>query len=131
MIPDGMKGFFQRLSTVNVKRSALSPFIQLCLPITVPCILSLAIIPEELRMYVFLFATAPFILFVLVAVFFLFFDRDRLHTEEHLEKKQAMEIVESKSHGLETNASDLVNMVNPEPSFKALPIEYKGADHGK
>lgn len=125
MIPDSIKGFFQGLSTVNVKRSALSPFIQACFWFSLPCLLSLAIIPEEFRFYVSLLATVPVLLLFIVTLTLLCIDRDRLQTEEHLEKRQAMEIVESKSDGLETNASDLVNMVNPEPSPKALPIEYK------
>lgn len=120
MIPEGMKGLFEGLATARIRRSALSPFAMPCLYITIPLILSLAIIPEKLQFYVFLLALAPIVLFAIVALFLLFFDRDRLHTEEHLEKRQAMEIVESKSEGLIIEAVDLIDMVNPEPSPKSL-----------
>lgn len=125
MIPDGMKGLFQGLSTAKVRRSALSPISQLCLYVTVPCILSLAIIPEKLQIYVFFLATIPLALFVVVSIYLLLFDRDRLHTEEFLEKKQAMEIVESKSQGLMVKEVDLVNIINPDPSPKALSSEIE------
>lgn len=121
MIPSGMKGLFQGLSTAKIRRSALSPFLTSCLYITVPCIFSLAIIPEKLQLYVFFLALSPVALFSIISIFLLFVDRDRLHTEEHLERKHAMEIVESKSEGLLLESVDLVNMVNPEPSQKALP----------
>lgn len=121
MIPNGMKGLFQGLSTARIRRSALSPFVTSCLYITVPCALSLAIIPEKLQFWVFLLSASPVVLLFIISIYLLFFDRDRLHTEEHLERKHAMEIVESKSEGLILEAIDLVNMVNPEPSRKALP----------
>lgn len=120
MIPVGIKGLFEGLATAKVRRSALSPFAMPCLYITVPLVLSLAIIPEKLQFYVFLLAITPVGLFAIVAIFLLFFDRDRLHTEEHLERRQAMEIVESKSEGLIIEAIDLVDMVNPDPSPKKL-----------
>jgi len=120
MIPPGMKGLFEGLATAKVRRSALSPFAMPCLYITIPLVLSLAIIPESLQLYVFLLAIAPVALFAIVALFLLVFDRDRLHTEEHLERRQAMEIVESKSEGLIIEAIDLVDMVNPDPSPKSL-----------
>jgi len=82
--------------------------------------LCLAIIPEKLQLYVFLLAAAPVSLFSIAALILLLFDRDRLHTEEHLEKRQAMELVESKSDGLIIEAVDLVDIVNPDPSPKKL-----------
>jgi len=125
MISAGMKGLFEGLATAKIRRSALSPFAMPCLYITVPLVLSLAIIPEKLQFYVFLLAIAPVGLFSIVALFLLFFDRDRLHTEEHLERRQAMEIVESKSEGLIIEAIDLVGMVNPDPSPKNLLVNSK------
>ena len=129
MTPNFMRGLFQGLSTAKVRRSALAPFSTSCLYITVPCILSLCIIPERLQFYVFFLAIAPVALFGIISLFLLFFDRDRLHTEEYLEKKHAMEIVESKSEGVVLKANDLVNMVNPEPSSKKL-IAYE-SEEGK
>jgi len=120
MIPSGMRGLFAGLATAKIRRSALSPFALPCLYITVPLILCLAIIPEKLQLYVFLLAAAPVSLFSIAALILLLFDRDRLHTEEHLEKRQAMELVESKSDGLIIEAVDLVDIVNPDPSPKKL-----------
>ena len=128
MTPNFMKGLFQGLSTAKVRRSALAPFLTSCLYITVPCLLSLAIIPEKLQYYVFSLAIVPVALFAIISLHLLFFDRDRLHTEEYLEKKHAMEIVESKSEGLTLKANDLVNMVNPEPLMKTIPHD---AEEGK
>lgn len=59
--------------------------------------------------------------FTIAGLFLLFFDRERLHTEEHLERMHAMEIVESKSQGVELNPVDLVNIINPDQDLKQLP----------
>ena len=99
-----------------------------CVSVTVPCILSLAFIPEKLQVYVFFLAIAPVALFIFVSLILLFFDRDRLHTEEHLERRHAMEIVESKSEGLLVEDVDLVNILNPEPSTKAPPRNKEGEE---
>jgi len=58
---------------------------------------------------------------MIAGLFLLLFDRERLHSEEHLERKHAMEIVEAKGQGLMLNPVDLANMVNPAPEKEKLP----------
>jgi len=70
----------------------------------------------------------PVILFSIASIFLLIFDRERLHTEEHLERKHAMEIVEAKGQGLKLNPVDLVNMVNPAPDQNKLPSGKDGEE---
>ena len=130
MTPDFVKGLFQGLSTAKVRRSALAPFSTASLYITVPCVVSLAFVPEPLQVLVFGLAAAPVALLSIGSLFLLFFDRERLHTEEYLERKHAMEIVESKSDGVMLEASDLVNMVNPDHSPKALPSSEEEKSNG-
>jgi hypothetical protein len=65
----------------------------------------------------------PIAIFSIAGLFLLFFDRERLHTEEHLERKQAMHIVEAKGKGLLLNPLDLADMVNPAPETKKVGPE--------
>lgn len=70
-------------------------------------------------------------MFGVASLFLLFFDRERLHTEEYLERRQAMEIVETKTQGVILSPVDLVNMVNPSPEAKRLPAPaVTHPDHG-
>lgn len=64
----------------------------------------------------------PLVVFSIAGLLLLSVDRDRLHTEEHLERKHAMEIVEAKGQGLMLSPVDLTNMVNPlpDPNTKKL-----------
>jgi len=65
----------------------------------------------------------PICLFSIASIFLLIFDRERLHTEEHLERKHAMQIVEAKGYGVLLSPVDLVNMVNPAPDTRKLGAE--------
>jgi len=126
--PKFMKGLFQGLSIVKIRRSALSPFLNACLFITIPCCIIAALCPVPLRYWVFSSAAVPLVLFSIASIFLLVVDRDRLHTEEHLERRQAMEIVEAKGQGVMVSPVDLVNMVNPSPGPKQLSAGTEGGE---
>ena len=119
--PKVLKGLFQGLSTVHIRRSALSPFLWACLFISVPCYVIAGFGSAPLCYWTFGVGSVPIAVFMVAGLFLLFFDRDRLHSEEHLERKHAMEIVEAKGQGLMLNPVDLVNMVNPVPEEMKLP----------
>jgi len=119
--PRILKGLFQGLSTVHIRRSALSPFLWACLFISVPCYIIASVAQTPLCYWTFGLGSVPIAVFMIAGLFLLFFDRDRLHSEEHLERKHAMEIVEAKGQGLMLNPIDLANMVNPAPEQKKLP----------
>ncbi|MGZ0708065.1 hypothetical protein ACWPKO_06975 [Coraliomargarita sp. W4R53] len=125
MTPPFVKGLFQGLSSAKIKRSALSAFTTSCLYVTVPCVFMLSFLPEKMQYPVFALAVTPVAVFTIVGLFLLFFDRDRLQTEEHLERKHAMEIVEMKGEGVSVKPVDLVNMVSPERSQKAIKQDKK------
>ncbi len=123
--PKLIKSLFQGLSTIKIKRSALSPLLQLCLTVTLPCVI-LALLGAWFELlpiayYIFGLGAIPVVLYLMTTIFLLIFDRDRLHTEEHLERMSAMQIVEAKGQGLIMDPIDLVNIVNPTPTPKKLP----------
>ena len=118
--PGFLKALFQGLATVKIRRSALAPFLSACLYITVPCFIIASFCPEPLRYWVLGLGAIPLILFAVASMFLLVCDRDRLHTEEYLERRHALEIVETKGRGMLISPIDLVNMVNPQPETKKL-----------
>ena len=79
-----------------------------------------------MQYWILIVGAMPIVLFSIAGIFLLIFDRERLHSEEHLERKQAMQIVEAKGEGLLLNPLDLANMVNPTPETKKL-----GPDKGR
>ena len=81
--------------------------------------------------YLCIFAAIPILLFAAAALVFIFTDPDRLHTEEHLERRQAMEIVEAKGQGVLMNPVDLVDMINPYPTDNPYPTELPKKVDGK
>ena len=118
-----MRGLFQGLSSVTIRRSALAPFLFACLFITVPSYIIAAMSSAPLSFLILGLGSLPVIFLGIASLTLLFKDPDRLHTEEHLERKQAMEIVESKGEGVLLNDVDLVNMVNPSPVSKKLSMQ--------
>jgi len=118
--PGFLKVLFQGLATVKIRRSALTPFLSACLYVTVPCFVLALFCPEPLRYWVLGFGAIPLILFAVASIFLLVCDRDRLHTEEYLERKHALEIVETKGRGMLISPVDLVNIVNPQPETNKL-----------
>ena len=123
--PRFLKALFQGLSTVHIRRSALSPFLSACLYISIPCFVISAFSPSPLRYWILGVGATPIAVFSVAGLFLLIFDRERLHSEEHLERKHAMQIVEAKGEGLLLNPVDLANMVNPVPEMKKLGPETK------
>jgi hypothetical protein len=119
--PGFLKALFQGLATVKIRRSALAPFLSACLYVTVPCFLIAILCPDPLRYCIVGLGSIPLLLFGVASLFLLFRDRDRLHTEEYLERRHALEIVEAKGQGMLLSSVDLVNMVNPQPDRKKLP----------
>jgi len=119
--PRFLKGLFQGLSTVRIRRSALAPFLWACLFISVPCYLIASLAISPICYWIFGVGSVPIAVFMIAGLFLLLFDRDRLHSEEHLERKHAMEIVEAKGQGLIVSPVDLANMVNPAPEQHKFP----------
>ena len=115
-----LKALFEGLATAKIRRSAMAPFLTACLFVTIPCFVIAVFAAEPLRYWILGLGAIPLIVFAIASIFLLLFDRDRLHTEEHLERKQALEIVEAKGRGMVLAAVDIVNMINPEPEKKKL-----------
>lgn len=121
--PNFLKVFFQGFLRRKIKQSALSPFLNSCIFITIPCLVIAIFSEPPLVHYLCVFASVPILLFALAAIVFIFTDRDRLHTEEHLERKQVMDIAEAKGQGMLLNPVDLVDMVNPNPKTLSEKID--------
>lgn len=119
--PKFLRAFFQGLSTVKIRRTALTPFLSACMFISVPCFVIAGFCSSPLCYWVLGLGGIPLALFAVASMFLLVFDRDRLHTEEHLERRHALDIVETKGEGIMLSPVDLVNMVNPQPETKKVP----------
>jgi hypothetical protein len=60
--------------------------------------------------------------FIVASQKFLFKDPNRLHTEEYLERRRALDIAESKGKGPEILTEDSQNLVAPPTVKKTLPL---------
>lgn len=115
-----MTGLYRGLSTVKIKRSALAPFSQACALVSVPCFVLATFASTAIAHWLVIAGFVPLALFSVASLVFVTCDRDRLHTEEHLERRQAMDIVESKGQGILLGAGDLVDIVNPDDNRRKL-----------
>ena len=119
--PVFLRALYRGLAEVKIRRSALAPFLTACVFVSIPCFVIAAFSTGDFQLWILCVGVLPLGLFAVASLFLLLFDRERLHTEEHLERRQALDIVESKSQGVLLGAVDLANMVNPVPELKKLP----------
>lgn len=99
-------------------RSALNPALWLCAIVGTPCLMILGVNPDP----------HPAVVWILVAVVgtaiigfltLLAFDRDRLHSEDYLIRRQTLDIIEEKASKKAIDAS-LVSGIFPD-EFLTLP----------
>jgi hypothetical protein len=76
-------------------RSALNPVLWLCAIITVPCLFCMPFVPRPPTWLVFL-GCAPVATAVFGFLFLLFFDRDKLQSEDYQIRKRSLELIQQK-----------------------------------
>ena len=99
-------------------RSALNPILWLCLIISAPSI-AIAVAMENPPNWLIFLIYIPVSVASLSYVFLMFFDRDKLQSEEYQIKKQSLEIYQK---GISSPVSALIDDVVENPE---ISTEYK------
>ena len=104
-------------------RSALNPALWLCGIVTIPSIIIASILPNP-PVWLIAVACAPVGITSLGFLFLLFFDRDRLQSENYQIRKQSLELIEQKGDLRPIEATTIEVIANPD--YRALQNEGKG-----
>ena len=116
-------------SRLTVK-SALNPVLWLCAIITVPSFVSFGFVASPPAWWIGL-AMAPVAAAVFGFIFLLFFDRDKLQSEEYQLKKQSLEMIQEKGEKAPQMISiDELDAI-AEPSRPALPDSKVGEEESR
>ena len=96
-------------------RSALNPALWLCAIITLPAIWRFSKLGGNLPNWLIILICAP----VAVAVFgfLLFFDRDKLQSEDYQLRKQSLELIHEKGNKFPVLATSIHAITNPDQSL--------------
>ena len=102
-------------------RSALNPVLWLCGIVSIP---ALAIIPfvGEPPLWLVLLICAPVVTAILGFIFLLFFDRDKLQSEDYQIRKRSLDIIEQKGDlaPIVIDSTTLALIPKPKPSSPEL-----------
>lgn len=129
-MPNVVKALFQGLSIVKTRRSALDSLRNACLFTSIPLAVVLIFLPASLQLYMFALLALPIVILAIASLKFVFFDPDRLHTEEHLEKRHALDIEQRKGQNIRFDVDDVLNIENPTPIAKQIPHNKKENGNG-
>lgn len=97
---------------ISVK-SALNPILWLCGIITIPSIIALGI-NDDPPWWLVLLAFSPVITAIIGFFFLLFFDREKLQSEDYQIKMRSLELIEQKGDSYPIRATDIPAIANPE-----------------
>ena len=107
-------------------RSALNPALWLCAIITSPAICLYLKWPSEPPRWLIILICAPVLTAILGFLFLLFFDRDKLQSEDYQLRKRSLELIGEKGRDFLVNPINIESITNPErPS---LPLGNQGGD---
>lgn len=120
----------QTLSEIAGKirvRSALNPVLWLCAIIVIPGIWIASQQEEGAPAWMVVLIFIPVSIAVFAYLFLLFFDRDKLQSEEYQIRKQSLELIQEKGNRFPVDAPSIEAIANPErPSAK--PKSSGGAE---
>ena len=102
-------------------KSAVNPALWLCFFVTVPCIAA-AVNMEDPPLWLIVLAFIPVCMSVVGYMFLLFFDRDKLQSEDYQLKKMSLELIREQEKGgaIEADPSSIVPTENP--AIPANPV---------
>lgn len=106
-------------------KSALNPILWLCAIITIPSLIAVPFI-DKTPVWLIILIIAPVLTSVVGFLFLLFFDRDKLQSEEYQLKKRSLELIQIKGQDkpMIVEAGEIEAIVNPEVE----QLENKGGD---
>lgn len=102
-------------------KSALNPILWLCAIVTVPGFVYLGASSSDVPMLFQIVIVLPVIMAALGFSFLLFFDRDKLQSEDYQIRKQTLELVQEKGDEFPMIAHTLEAITNPASNY----IEHK------
>ena len=94
-------------------KSALNPILWLCAIITIPGMGYMLITEKEIPLFIQVIITLPVLTAVLGFAYLLFFDRDKLQSEDYQIRKRTLDLVQEKGDEFPTIARTLEVITNP------------------
>lgn len=96
-------------------RSALNPVLWICAIVTVPGMFIVSQRKDVVPIW-WVVILVPVSLFTIGFLFLLFFDRDKLQSEEYQIRKQSLELIQEKGKTFPVDAPSIEKIANPERS---------------
>ena len=101
-------------------RSALNPVLWMCGIITIPCVFVITQSNSQPPTWLVIITVAPVAVAVLGFLFLLFFDRDKLQSEDFQIRKKSLEIIQEKGDSFAIATTSIDAISNPQRSLLGL-----------
>lgn len=108
-------------------KSALNPMLWLCAIVTIPGLIYMGLANKDVPLLIQLTIVSPVFLSLLGFLFLLFFDRDKLQSEDYQIRKRTLELVQEKGDEFPTIARTLEAISNPASNY----IQHKNDEGGQ
>lgn len=95
-------------------RSALNPALWLCVFVTVPCLYIFRSQIHELPIWIIAVIVLPVATAVIGYLYFLFFDRDKLQSEDYQIRMRSLELIQEKGETVPVVAASIDAISNPD-----------------
>ncbi|MGR1251797.1 hypothetical protein [Aeromonas veronii] len=108
-------------------KSALNPMLWLCAIVTLPGLVYIGQSDREVSFFIQLTVTSPVFIALFGFLYLLFFDRDKLQSEDYQIRKQTLELVQEKGDEFPMIARTLEAISNPASNY----LEHKSNEGEK
>ncbi|MGL6351945.1 MAG: hypothetical protein ACRC2U_19355 [Aeromonas sp.] len=98
-------------------KSALNPMLWLCAIVTLPGLVYIGKSDKEISLFIQLTVTSPVFITLFGFLYLLFFDRDKLQSEDYQIRKQTLELVQEKGDEFPMIARTLEAISNPASNY--------------
>ena len=95
-------------------KSALNPILWLCFIVTTPALAAIPLFPSGAPIWYIILAVLPVGVACFGFLFLLFFDRDKLQSEDYQLRKRSLELIQEKGQSIPVEPTSIVLITNPE-----------------
>ena len=96
-------------------KSALNPILWMCAIVTIPCVGAIALwYRNNPPIWLIFLANAPVFVGLFGFLFLLFFDRDKLQSEDYQIRKQSLELIQEKGDHIPMSVTSVEAISNPQ-----------------
>lgn len=95
-------------------RSALNPALWLCFIVTAPALVATPFFPTAAPSWFIITALTPVLLAALGFLVLLFWDRDKLQSEDYQLRKQSLELIQEKGASITIDPASINSIANPD-----------------